>query len=50
VIEAALGCEAGRVSLSNPEKQAWAIRTTRSDNGEVSVCTIPDLARGAGPK
>ena len=34
--------------MANPEKQAWAIQTTRSDNGEVSVCTIPDLARGAG--
>jgi FkbM family methyltransferase len=44
VIEAAIGSERGRVSLSNPEKQAWMIQTTRSDNGEVAICTILELA------
>jgi FkbM family methyltransferase len=43
VIEAAIGSEPGAVSLSNPEKHAWSIRTTRSADGEVPVCTIPQI-------
>jgi FkbM family methyltransferase len=45
VIEAAIGSACGRVTLSNPTKQAWAIQTTRSDIGEVTVSTIPELVR-----
>jgi FkbM family methyltransferase len=45
VIEAAIGSERGRVSLSNPAEQSWAIRTTRKEDGEIAVCTISDLAQ-----
>jgi FkbM family methyltransferase len=43
VIEAAIGSEPGRVSLINPEKQAWSIRTNRSADGEVPVRTIAQI-------
>jgi FkbM family methyltransferase len=43
VIEAAIGSESGWVSLSNPTNQAWAVQTTRSNEGRVAVCTIPEL-------
>jgi FkbM family methyltransferase len=43
VIEAAIGSEPGTVSLSNPAKQAWAFRTTRTTDGEIAVRTIPHL-------
>ena len=44
-ISAALltGCGSGLVSLSNPAKQAWAFRTTRTTDGEIAVRTIPHL-------
>jgi FkbM family methyltransferase len=45
VIEAALGSEPGAASLSNPERQAWSFRVTRSADGEVPVCTIPQIIR-----
>jgi FkbM family methyltransferase len=44
VIEAAIGSEDGRVSLTNHQsKEQWSIRTTRSDNGDVGICPISTL-------
>jgi FkbM family methyltransferase len=43
VIEVAIGSEPGTVSLSNPAKQAWAFRTTRTTDGEIGVRTVSDL-------
>jgi FkbM family methyltransferase len=43
VFEAAIGSGSGRVSLSNPENQAWAIQTMRDKDGEVSVYSISEL-------
>jgi FkbM family methyltransferase len=43
VIEGAVGSEPGRVSQSNPEKQRWSIRTTRSSDGEVPIWTMSQI-------
>lgn len=43
VIEAAIGSCDGRVSLHNPDKQAWAIQTERDAAGTVPVVTIANL-------
>ena len=40
VLEAAIGAEAGHVTLTNP-KHGWAVRTERSDSG-VPVVTVED--------
>jgi FkbM family methyltransferase len=45
VKEAALGADSGRVTLSNTVGTADAVRTARSADGTVSVCTIEDLSR-----
>jgi FkbM family methyltransferase len=43
VIEAAIGSEHGRVSLRNPQQHAWAVQTMRTNDGMVTVCTIPEI-------
>ena len=45
LVEAAIGATPGFVALSNPQQQAWAIQTSRSDESDVGVriCTIPEL-------
>ncbi len=44
VIEAAIGSEGGRVSLTNhPSKEQWCIRTTRNDNGGVYIYPVSTL-------
>ena len=45
VVEAAIGCREGSVSLHNPDKQAWAIQTERDAGGPVAVVTIPSLLK-----
>jgi FkbM family methyltransferase len=45
VYEAAIGSVGGAITLTNPNGQAWAPRTARSENGEgIDVVTIPQLA------
>jgi FkbM family methyltransferase len=45
VFEAAIGSAGGAITLTNPNGQAWAPRTERSENGEgIDVVTIPQLA------
>ena len=43
VIEAAIGSSAGKVSLSNPDDQAWSVQTTRDETGTVAMTTIADV-------
>ncbi len=46
VIEAAIGSEPGWVSLINPDNQAWAVQTIRSEDGSIAVRTIPEIVLG----
>lgn len=51
LVEGAIGARAGRVGLSNPQGEAYAVRTTREESGPVPVFTVADLkaqARGNG--
>jgi FkbM family methyltransferase len=50
VIEAALGAQAGRVTLSRPEAAAWAVTTERSESGDVPIVTMDGLLAEAGEK
>jgi FkbM family methyltransferase len=45
VLEAALGAIAGRVSISTGVED-WAFQTSRSDDGAITVCTIPEVLDG----
>lgn len=48
VIEAAVGGQTGRVTLTNPRQEAWAVRTQRDTAGSVPLMTIPELLRRNG--
>ena len=43
LIEAAIGSEPGRVSISNPLGEAWAVRTNRDSEGSIATLTIPEV-------
>ncbi len=43
VVEGAIGSEPGRVSLSNPLDEAWAVQTIRGHSGHIPVHTIPGI-------
>ena len=43
VVEAAIGAEAGSVSLVSEDGQGWGIQTRLSDTGTVAVVTVRDL-------
>jgi|ERR1700733_2406413 FkbM family methyltransferase len=49
VIEGAIGSETGRVTLSNPWNEAWAVQTIRDDMGNIKIYTVPDLVYSQGP-
>ena len=51
VLEAAFGCSNGRVNLMDTDKEAWAVRTIRSEaTGSVPVLTVDNILRHAGEK
>ena len=51
VLEAAFGSSNGRVNLMDTDKEAWAVRTVRSEaTGAVPILTVGDILRHAGEK
>lgn len=47
VVQAALGSEAGCVSLHNPSGEAWKVQTVRDQVDGVPVVTVNDIVRDA---
>ena len=49
LVEAAIGASLGFVVLSNPEQEAWAVQTSRSEAADagVKICTIAELVATA---